>query len=153
MGSEFLKRDDQFLAYRSQNEEARSRMVREARDKDRALAQSSRVGEDGVAEMADDTAAEEAAVAMGSQEAFGSKLIVIHVGSQNLRIGLGTDALPKTVPMVIARKWQKNESEEDGGEPKPKRFKIDGEVPDEPEKWFGEDVGSMQAFLNEERAN
>jgi actin-related protein 8 len=73
-----------------------------------------------------------------------SKLIVIHPGSQNLRIGLGSDALPKTIPMVIARKWKESEDEEDDGEPSPKRMKVEGAVPADalPEKWFGEDVGS-----------
>lgn len=73
-------------------------------------------------------------------EAFGSKTIVLHPGSQNLRIGLASDAIPKTVPMVIARRWGTNESEEDGGEPKPKRMKYDDGATKEPEKMFGEEV-------------
>lgn len=115
-------------------------MVREARDKDRALAQGGQV--DG---MEVDDGAEEGAATIGSKEAYASKLIILHVGSQNLRIGLGTDALPKSVPMVIARKWKENEAEEDGGEPRPKRVKIDGAIPAEayPEKWFGDDVSSL----------
>ena len=133
--SEYLKRDDQYLAYRTQHEENTSRMVREARDRDRALAQSN-----GVAMANPDIEmAEDAEVAMMA-EAHGSKIIVIHPGSQNLRIGLANDALPKTVPMVIARKASQNESEEGDGEPSPKRVKIDGEVPEEPEKLFGDDV-------------
>jgi actin-related protein 8 len=36
-------------------------------------------------------------------EATGSKTIVIHFGSRNLRIGLASEAYPHTVPMVIAR--------------------------------------------------
>jgi actin-related protein 8 len=89
------------------------------------------------------------------QDALGSKVIVIHLGSQNLRIGLGSDALPKTVPMVIAWKSDQNESEQNGGEPKPKRLRVDeqdggeprakkSKVDDgaitEPEKMFGEEV-------------
>ncbi|KAF2199247.1 actin-like ATPase domain-containing protein [Delitschia confertaspora ATCC 74209] len=141
--TEFLKRDDQYLAYRSQTEEVRNRMIREARDKDRAMAQGVQA-DDSVMDM-DDAGAEDVTVSSGSKEAYASKLIVLHVGSQNLRIGLGTDALPKTVPMVIARKWDQNESEEDGGEPRPKRLKLDGVVPDaaHPEKWFGEDFRSQ----------
>lgn len=73
-------------------------------------------------------------------EAFGSKTIVLHPGSQNLRIGLASDAIPRTVPMVIARRRETNESEEDGGEPKPKRMKYDDGVTMEPEKVFGEEV-------------
>ncbi|KAF2500170.1 actin-like ATPase domain-containing protein [Lophium mytilinum] len=153
--TEFLKRDDQFLAYRSQNEEARSRMIKEARDKDRALAQSSRVGEDGAVDAVDDPSTEEAIAALGSKEAYASKLIVLHVGSQNLRIGLGTDALPKTMPMVIARKWRQNEAEENGGEPKPKRLKRDEDYTQEDsdkayDNWFGEDFDSQYATMASE---
>ncbi|KAF2191321.1 actin-like ATPase domain-containing protein [Zopfia rhizophila CBS 207.26] len=141
--TEFLKRDDQFLAYRTQAEEARNRMVREARDKDRALAQG--VHTEGTTDVADEGAVDETTVAIGSKEAYASKLIILHVGSQNLRIGLGTDALPKSVPMVIARKWKENESEEDGGEPRPKRQKVDGVIPADayPEKWFGDDFANQ----------
>ena len=69
-------------------------------------------------------------------ENYGSKTIVIHVGSQNMRIGFATDALPKTVPMVIARKSQKTEAED--SEPVPKRIKLDDDTPSE--EWFGEEV-------------
>ena len=76
----------------------------------------------------------------GDQDASGMKVVVIHPGSQNLRVGLASDPLPKTVPMVIARKWKCNESEEFGGEPKPKRIRLDdGSIP-EPEKMFGPEV-------------
>lgn len=80
----------------------------------------------------------------GAVEAHGSKIIVIHPGSQNLRVGLANDALPKTVPMVIARQWQENECEEHAGEPEPKRLKTsDGHDEEEPENMFGEDVGCV----------
>ena len=36
-------------------------------------------------------------------EQTGSKVIVIHLGSRNLRIGLASQTFPHTVPMVIAR--------------------------------------------------
>ncbi|KAF2086735.1 actin-like ATPase domain-containing protein [Saccharata proteae CBS 121410] len=139
--TEYLKRDDQFLAYRTQNEEATSRMVREARDKDRALAQG--------VDVADEATAEENGAAIATQEAFGSKVVVIHMGSQNLRIGLASDALPKTVPMVIARKWPQNESEEDG-QPRPKRLKVDNEVPEQCEKWFGDEFSSQYHTMSTE---
>ncbi|EOD50816.1 Actin-like protein [Neofusicoccum parvum] len=45
--------------------------------------------------------------------------------------------------MVIARKWPQNEAEEDGGEPLPKRIKIDGEEQEDPDKWFGEEFSSQ----------
>jgi actin-related protein 8 len=114
-------------------------MAREARDRDRALAQTS----SGVAlvdtsmEIDDDN---DNQVAASGQEAVGSKVVVIHPGSQNLRIGLASDALPKTIPMVIARRWPEDLAEDSDEEPRPKRHKLDGEIPEEPEKWFGEEV-------------
>jgi len=66
-------------------------------------------------------------VRSGIMEVPGSKTIVIHPGSQNLRIGLASDPLPKTVPMVVARKAEHSESEENAGEPKPKRRKVEGQ--------------------------
>lgn len=78
-----------------------------------------------------------------SGDNFGSKTIVIHVGSQNLRLGLATDALPKTVPMVIARRSARTEAEDD--EPVPKRLKLDDDAPSE--EWFGEDVSVFQTVF------
>ncbi|ORY17821.1 hypothetical protein BCR34DRAFT_474234 [Clohesyomyces aquaticus] len=149
--TEFMKREDQYLAFRTQEEEARNRMIQEARDKDRALALGVQPG---TVNVNDEGVAEETTASVATKEAYLSKLIIIHPGSQNLRIGLGTDALPKTVPMVIARKWKESESEEDGGEPKPKRLKVDGIVPAaaNPEKWFGEDFANQyQAMCSELR--
>ncbi|KAF1812960.1 actin-like ATPase domain-containing protein [Eremomyces bilateralis CBS 781.70] len=125
--TEYLKRDEQFLAYRTIQEENTQRMVKEARDRDRARA--------GV--VLDDDRMED--VEPTSPEAHGSTFIVIHPGSQNLRIGLANDPIPKTVPMVIARKAKENESEIDGGEPKPKRIKLEGQEDEDvpPEKQFG----------------
>lgn len=112
-------------------------MVREARDRDRALAQTSNgvTMAETVEPAADDDAMDIDTNEAGDEEPHGSKIIVIHPGSYNLRIGFANDALPKTIPMVIARKWKQNESEEGGGEPKPKRVKVH-----EPEKQFGEEV-------------
>jgi len=113
-------------------------MTKAARDKDRALANSSGNGvthEDAVAAAEEDVAMADAEEA----EAFGSKTIVIHPGSQNLRIGLATDALPKSIPMVVARRANQSEAE---GEPRPKRLKLD-DTEDEPDQWFGEDVRSL----------
>lgn len=141
MDREYLKRDDQILPLRLQQEERRNRMTTNAKDRDRALAQA-KPGEAPVPDIEmdldDDAAMDEAAGLMG-QDALGSKVIVLHPGSQNLRIGLASDALPKTVPMVIARRWECNESEE-AEEPKPKRLKMDDGIALEPEKMFGEAV-------------
>lgn len=138
--TEFLKRDEQFLAVRYPKDEERARIVQEARDKDRARALGVPTTEGMTPQTTDETAEDaEASFASGTDI---SKLIVIHPGSQNLRIGLGSDALPKSIPMVIARRWKESEDEEDGGEPSPKRQKVEGVVPADalPEKWFGEDV-------------
>ncbi|PGH16638.1 hypothetical protein AJ80_05140 [Polytolypa hystricis UAMH7299] len=151
--TEYLKRDDQILAYRLQNEEARNRMAKAAKDRDRALAMSNGELPPPETEAEQDA---EGDTAMGeadedSEEALvGSKIIVMHVGSQNLRIGLASDALPKTVPMVIARKSKENEAEEDGGEPRPKRLKLDDGQTLEPEKMFGPEFGSRYTKMSAE---
>ncbi|GAM36985.1 actin-like protein [Talaromyces pinophilus] len=146
--TDYLKRDDQLLAYRLQNEEARNRMTKTAKDRDRALAlgkqEQADTEADGDAVMED---VEEAAT-----ETAGSKVIVLHVGSQNLRVGLASDALPKTVPMVIARKSTKNESE-DGVEPRPKRVKLNEDEAEEdipPEKRFGSEFASLYTTMSAE---
>jgi actin-related protein 8 len=143
--TEFLKRDEQFLAVRYPKDEERARIVQEARDKDRARALGVPTTE-GTTPQAEE-AVDEADASFSSKTDI-SKLIVIHPGSHSLRIGLGSDALPKTVPMVIARRWKESECEEDGGEPCPKRMKVEGAVPADalPEKWFGEDVSSVARF-------
>ena len=140
--SDFLKRHDQYLAFRLQNEEARTKMTKNAKDRDRALAMAkSNEAAEGEAEADGDANMEDAEETPA--EAAGSKVIVIHIGSQNLRIGLSSDALPKTVPMVIARKSKTNESE-DQQEPRPKRLKLDEESAEEPEKLFGSEVRAKQ---------
>ncbi|KAI9367564.1 hypothetical protein BJX61DRAFT_527755 [Aspergillus egyptiacus] len=144
--TDYLKRDDQYLAFRLQNEEARNRMTKNAKDRDRALAmaKANDLGipepepeADGDANMED---AEEA------EEMVGSKVVVVHIGSQNLRIGLASDALPKTIPMVIARKSTTNESE-DHDEPRPKRLKLDDGSEMEPEKKFGTEFSSQYTTI------
>ena len=142
---EYLKRDDQILPLRLLQEERRNRMTSNAKDRDRALAQS-KVNDLPVPEvdmdLDDDVGMDELGNVPG-QDASGNKVIVIHPGSQNLRIGLASDALPKTVPMVIARKWKSSESEEDS-EPLPKRMKLDdGSLP-EPEMLFGQEVSAAE---------
>jgi actin-related protein 8 len=146
--TEFMKREDQFLAFRAPQDEQRARMIKEARDKDRAMAQGLPM-ENGNVAVGDETMDDIEAPIM-SRDDYPSKLLIIHVGSQNLRIGLGTDALPKTVPMVIARKWKESESEEDGGEPSPKRLKVDGVIPADayPEKWFGDDFSDQYLAMS-----
>jgi actin-related protein 8 len=121
MHSEYLKRDDQYLSYRT-NQEAMS--------KEREGATNGY--ENGIEE---DTIMEDS-----SQEPHGSKVIVIHPGSLNLRIGLAYDAVPKTVPMCIARKDTQTELEANSTEAVPRRVGVDGTIPPEPERWFGDEV-------------
>ncbi|CAF9940840.1 actin-like protein arp8 [Imshaugia aleurites] len=144
--TDFLKRDDQILPLRLLQEERRNRMTAKARDRDRELAQANtnEATPSGVdLDMDDDAGMEDAGEPLTGQDALGSKVIVIHPGSQNLRIGLASDALPKTVPMVIARKWSMSESEDDGGEPSPKRRRTDDGSQMEPEEMFGEEFASQ----------
>lgn len=115
-------------------------MTKTAKDRDRALAmaKSNDLGiSEADADADGDTNMDEAEET--PTETVGSKVIVIHVGSQNLRIGLSSDALPKTIPMVIARKAATSESE-DHEEPYPKRLKLDDGTEMEPEKMFGPEV-------------
>ncbi|KAI9867041.1 MAG: actin-like protein arp8 [Trichoglossum hirsutum] len=148
--TEYLKRDDQILVFRLQNEENRNRMTREAKDRDRALAQSNR-GEfplpEADADMEDEAAAEEGSGPVAGEEVLGSKVIVVHPGSQNLRIGLASDALPRTIPMVIARKWKHSESEEVGSEPRPKRIEADDDDLD-PEQLFGTEFAGQFSTMS-----
>ena len=149
--TEFLKRDEQFLAVRFPKEEERARLVQEARDKDRARALGAPQAAEGTTPLPDE-AADEADASLDASGTDISKLIVIHPGSQNLRIGLGSDALPKTIPMVVARKGKESEDEENDGEPSPKRMKIEGAVPADalPERWFGEDFADQYMAMSSE---
>lgn len=107
-------------------------MVKQHKDKDREQVPANlREADD-----ADNAADEEMDVDAGDRDSH-ARTIVIHPGSQNLRIGLASQILPKTVPMVVARKADKAESEEDGGQPSPKRRKIDADN----DKLFEDDVG------------
>lgn len=118
-------------------------MVKQAKDRDRARAEGRTVAPDGDIEM--EEGEEEAEDELSS----GAKTIVIHLGSQNLRVGLANDALPKTVPMVIARRAAMSESEEGDGEPAPKRAKLEnGLPPPEPEKRFGDDFAKKFSAMS-----
>lgn len=115
-------------------------MTKKAKDRDRALA----MGNDAPDEDQEmvDADIENGTGELSGQDAPGSKVLVVHLGSQNLRVGLSSDALPKTAPMAIAKKASRNESEEGDGEPTPKRVKLDDGSWPEPEKQFGPEVVS-----------
>ncbi|KAL3474909.1 hypothetical protein BJX99DRAFT_247952 [Aspergillus californicus] len=149
--TDYLKRDDQNLAFRLQNEENRNRMTKNAKDHDRALAMA-KANDPGITEAEAEAEAEANANMEDSEESaetLGSKVVVVHVGSQNLRIGLSSDALPKTIPMVIARKSATSESE-DREEPRPKRLKMDDGSEMEPEKKFGSEFSSQYTTMMSE---
>lgn len=102
-----MKRDDQVLALRLQNDATRDRLVQGARDRDRLLSKPAN-GELPlpVPDLAEDDGA---ATPAGGDEP--SRIIVIHPGSQNLRIGFASDALPRTIPTTLASKFPQTESE------------------------------------------
>jgi len=100
-----MKRDDQILALRTQNDANRDRLVQTAKDRDRALNQN---GE--LPLPVTDAAGEDGGAPIDGYDP--SKVIVIHPGSQNLRIGFASDALPKTAPMCLATRFAHTESEE-----------------------------------------
>jgi actin-related protein 8 len=136
-----MKRDDQILPFRLQNEANREKMIRNAKDKDRALARTGSTDvplpTNGDGELEDDE--------LGGENGFETtKTIVIHPGSQNLRIGFASDALPKTIPMCIASKYPVTESEE--YESRPKRQKLDGTA----EELFGEEFSKKFKKMSEE---
>ena len=147
---EYLKRDDQILPLRLLQEERRNQMTAKAKDRDRYLAQTNttEAPQSGVdIDMNEDVDMDDGGELLTGQDALGSKVIVVHPGSHNLRIGLASDALPKTVPMVIARKTKMSESEEAGGEPAPKRRKTEDGSPMVPEKMFGEEFAMQYAKM------
>lgn len=148
--TEYLKRDDQILPLRLLQEERRHRMTKTAKDRDRELAgamanESTTNGND--MDMDEDVGLDDGGEILPGQDAPGSKVIVVHPGSQNLRIGLASDALPKTVPMVIARRWSRSEYEENEGEPSPKRRKTVDGVQMVPEKMFGKEFDTQYAKM------
>ncbi|OAQ70072.1 chromatin remodeling complex subunit (Arp8) [Pochonia chlamydosporia 170] len=105
--TDYMKRDDQVLALRLQNDATRDRLVQGARDRDRLLSKPAN-GELPlpVPDLAEDDGA---ATPAGGDEP--SRIIVIHPGSQNLRIGFASDALPRTIPTTLASKFPQTESE------------------------------------------
>lgn len=102
-----MKRDDQVLALRLQNDANRDRLVQNARDRDRYLSKPA----NGELPLPVPDLAEDDGAATPSAGIDPSRIIVIHPGSQNLRIGFASDALPKTIPTTLATKFPQTESE------------------------------------------
>ncbi|KAI1854663.1 hypothetical protein JX266_000781 [Neoarthrinium moseri] len=112
--TDYMKRDDQVLALRLQAEAARDRLVQNAKDRDRALARNGHA-EVPIALPEADAEQDEGAATAPDGSADGlldpNKIIVIHPGSQNLRIGFAGDALPRTIPTTLATRFPQTESE------------------------------------------
>lgn len=110
-----MKRDDQVLALRLQSDATRDRLVQTARDRDRLLSKPANAE----TTLPVPDPAEEDGATMPSGVVDPSRIIVIHPGSQNLRIGFASDALPRTIPMALATRFPQTESEMH--EPLPRR--------------------------------
>lgn len=119
-------------------------MARIARDRDRALQQGTETAQ--YVEEGDETMNGEDGTNIpdGMDSLLGSNVVIIQPGSQNLRIGIASDVLPKTVPMVVARKQrpsnaggeavQPGEAREASSEPKPKRRRLGDGEPYQPDE-------------------
>lgn len=140
--TEYLKRDDQIMVFRQQQEEAVRAQALLA-EKERQAAAAAAVDPNAMdidSQAVVDDAAANVAAEEQEEATLGSKVIVIHPGSQNLRIGLANDALPKSLPNVIARHADKAEYEEE--ERSPKRMKVvddDGDEVESDDAMFGEE--------------
>lgn len=136
---EYLKREEQVMVYRQQEDLAKAALQQ---TKDKSVATTNGYGDAMDVDQDDEK----------EEEMLGSKVIVIHPGSQNLRIGLASDALPKSIPMVIARRSDKAESEIES--PFPKRQKIDtvevDEDDEEGDHIFGSEFSSQLHDISSE---
>ncbi|KAG7133868.1 actin-related protein 8 like [Verticillium longisporum] len=127
--TDYMKRDDQILATRLQNDATRDRLVQNAKDRDRALARN---GNAEVPLIIPEIHGDDAPSEVGGLDP--SKVIVIHPGSQNLRIGFASDALPKSIPMTLANKYPQTEADAHDSIP---RRQADAQTADEQygEEW------------------
>lgn len=107
LASDYMKRDDQVLALRLQSDATRDRLVQTTRDRDRLLSKPA----SGELPLLVPDVAEEDGATTPSGAVDPSRIIVIHPGSQNLRIGFASDALPKTIPMALGTRFPQTESE------------------------------------------
>lgn len=115
--------DTQILPLRLLHEATMQKEAKRLRDADRANARS---GDAPVPDQPEEDDDEDEGMDP-------EKVIVIHLGSQNMRIGLASDALPKSVPMCTA--WKMPKTESDIKPTLPKRNKMG----DTEEETFGEE--------------
>jgi len=121
---EYSKHESQNLAFRDRADEARERLVQDTRERDRALNAN---GELPLPEASTEN--------LGASDYLDpSKIIVIHPGSQNLRIGFASDALPKTITMCLGTKFPNTESEEFEARPR-RQFELPKVEQQHGEEW------------------
>lgn len=104
--TDYLKKDHHIMALRELAEREKLEKEKEKDDKN---------GKTDATASASANADEETENA-AEDDVRGSKTIVIHPGSRNLRIGLASQAYPKTIPFVIAHKMRKDPVEEEDTE-------------------------------------
>ncbi|KAF3356653.1 hypothetical protein VDGD_06463 [Verticillium dahliae] len=145
--TDYMKRDDQILATRLQNDATRDRLVQNAKDRDRALASN---GNAEVPLIIPEIHGDDAPSEVGGLDP--SKVIVIHPGSQNLRIGFASDALPKSIPMTLANKYPQTEADAHDSIP---RRQADAQTADEQygEEWSKKFTKCSHDLKMEMRAN
>lgn len=142
--TDYLRRDDQVLSMQLLQDSRLNKLTTEAKDKDRARAQGNDAADnDATMDIDEDEGNDANGQDQEEEDLSGAKVVVIHLGSRNMRIGLANEPMPKTVPMVIARKAKRNEAEEIA-EPSPKRMKRDDGSPEEPERMLGPEVGGFR---------
>ncbi|KAI3400920.1 hypothetical protein diail_1127 [Diaporthe ilicicola] len=133
--TEYMKRDTQILPLRLQFDANLDRIAQNAKDRDRERALNPK-GEVplGLQEEDDYEAQAEDGSVPGKNASDPSRIIIIHPGSQNLRIGFASDALPKTIPMTLATRFPQTEAEQHEALP---RRQFEAKTPDEQygEEW------------------
>ncbi|CDO53838.1 hypothetical protein DV113_003252 [Geotrichum candidum] len=129
--TDYLRRDDQIMFYREWNEE--QRRVKEQKNAPAGTGASTPLA-DGVQSDAQQPAEEKIPQ--------GAKTIVIHIGSRNLRVGLASQAYPKTTPFVIAHRMTANGANEEEDQRIPPR----GE--ETSDSMFGDDFKNAADAVN-----
>lgn len=130
--TDYLRRDDQVMFYREWNEE--QRRVKEQKN---ALAGT------GASTPLPDAVSGDTQPPNEEKIPQGAKTIVIHIGSRNLRVGLASQAYPKTTPFVIAHRMTANGAE---------KGDVDTRIPPRSEEtsdqMFGDDFKAAADAVN-----
>lgn len=110
--TDYLKKDDQIFILRERKQIRLNKVQLKQIKKDQGTpipGATPNIGADEEDEMEDDEPEE-------IDDRLGSKTIVIHPGSRNIRIGLGSDVYPKTFPFVLAIPKDDQTNKEDDDE-------------------------------------